>query len=219
MSNQFTFSDSQLLEKIIEYRRSVRQFRTDLPGRELITSIINAGLWAPYAGLAVNGGEDFRKFYVITSEKGFILERINDIIKEFSKGMLIQFEKTIEENTFVKEHGANFNKRLLGMTQGGVAGLTQAPCLIIVSEKKGIPSAEKQSLAHVMENMWLKATSLNLGFRLLSAFESLGDNKEFCDVLGVEYGKYAFNACIIGFALNDVSIGKRPKIEDVVKWL
>ncbi len=143
MSNQFTFNESQLLERIIEYRRSIRQFRTDLPSKEMITSIINAGLWAPYSGLAVNGSEDFRKFYVITSEKRLILERINGIIKDLSKELLIQFEKAMEENTFVKEHGEPFH----------------------------------------------------------------------------EYGKHAFNACIIGFALNDISIGKRPKIEDVIKWL
>ena len=219
MSNQFTLNESQQLERIIETRRSVRQFKTDLPSEEEIISIIKAGLWAPYAGLAVNGNENFRNFHVITSEKVFILERINNIIKEFSKEMLNNFEKTIEENPFVKEYGANFHKRLLGMVEGGVTGLTKAPCLVIAAEKKGIPSAEKQSLAHVMENMWLKATSLNLGFRLLSAFESLSDNKEFCDVLGVEYGKFAFNACIIGFALTDVSNGKRPEIEEVVKWL
>lgn len=218
LSNQFTLNESQMLDKIIENRRSVRQFKPDVPSRELITSIINAGLWAPYASLAVNANEDFRKFYVITSESGLIT-KINDIIKEHTKGFLRQFEETIEENTFFKEHGSNFHKRLLGVVQGGVAGLTEAPCLIIVSENKGLPSAERQSLAHVMQNMWLKATSLNLGFRVLSMFESISDSKEFCDVLGAEYGKNAFNACIVGYALNDIGTGKRSKIEDVVKWL
>lgn len=219
MGDQFTLNESQLLDRIIENRRTVRQFKTDVPSKELITSIINAGLWAPYASLAVNAHDDFRKFYVITSERGSVITKINDIIKEHTKGFLRQFEETMEENTFFKEHGSNFHNRLLGVVQGGVAGLTEAPCLIIVSENKGLPSAERQSLAHVMQNMWLKATSLNLGFRVLSMFESISDSKEFCDVLGVEYGKNAFNACIVGYASNNIGTGKRSKIEDVVKWL
>lgn len=97
--------------------------------------------------------------------------------------------------------------------------MIDAPCLIIVAEKKGFPPAEKQSLAHVMENMWLKSVSLNLGFRLLSIFENLNESKEFCEILGAEYGKYAFNGCIIGYPQNSPNEGKRAKLEEVVYWL
>src|SRR5665647_302111 len=44
-----------------------------------------------------------------------------------------------------------------------------APEFIVVSEKKGFPAVEQQSLAHCLENMWLKATSLDLGFQLVSS--------------------------------------------------
>lgn len=218
MSRQFTASESRILDDIIKNRRSVRQFKKDPLTEELITTILTAGLWAPYAALAVSTSYDFRQFYVIPqgSEK---LVRINDTIKEFSKGLLNQFEQQMNANPFVRENGKNFYQRLMTVVQEGVSGLIYAPCLIIVAEKKGFPPAEKQSLAHVMENMWLKSVSLNLGFRLLSIFENLNESKEFCEILGAEYGKYAFNGCIIGYPQNSPNEGKRAKLEEVVYWL
>lgn len=87
------------------------------------------------------------------------------------------------------------------------------------SRKKGIPAVEKQSLAHVIENMWLKTTSLNLGLRLISAIEGLTESREFCELLGVKYGEYAFNACIIGYPENESEKGRRPNVESVTTWL
>jgi len=70
-----------------------------------------------------------------------------------------------------------------------------------------------------MENMWLKAVSSNLGFRLLSVFESLNECEEFCEILGAEYGEFAFNGCIIGYPQSEPTEGKRANIQDLVKWL
>ncbi len=46
----------------------------------------------------------------------------------------------------------------------GIPGVSTAPYFIIIAELRGIPPAEQESLAHVLENMWLKTTALNLGF-------------------------------------------------------
>jgi nitroreductase len=218
MGNKFLVEESKVLDRIIESRRSIRLFKEEKPNKEIITDIINAGLWGPYAGLAVSSKEDFRKFYVINGGDGKLI-KLNEIIKTYLKGFLQGFEKEMKENSFVKENGVNYYKMLSGMVQGGLRGLLDAPCLIIIAEKKGIPSVEKQSLAHVIENMWLKTVSLNLGLRLISVIEGLTESKEFCELLGLDYGEYAFNGCIIGYPENDPAQGKRPNVESVITWL
>ena len=47
-------------------------------------------------------------------------------------------------------------KRLEMIANKGIPGLRTAPYFIVVAEIRGIPPAELQSLAHVVENMWLK---------------------------------------------------------------
>jgi nitroreductase len=82
-----------------------------------------------------------------------------------------------------------------------------------------MPPAEKQSLAHVVENMWLKATALGLGLRLISVIDTLTANKDFSELLGLNHGEYAYTACIVGFAAQAQQAGKRPADHDVTKWL
>ncbi len=48
------------------------------------------------------------------------------------------------------------------------SGIGSAPYFIVGAEKKGFPAVEQQFLAHCLENMWLKATALGLGFQLVS---------------------------------------------------
>jgi len=51
------------------------------------------------------------------------------------------------------------------------------PYYIVVAERSGIPPAEQQSLAHCLENMWLKATALGLGFQLVSVTAQMGRDR------------------------------------------
>jgi nitroreductase len=55
---------------------------------------------------------------------------------------------------------------------------------------KRLPASEgdilgMMSLGCVMENMWLMAESLGLGFHLLSALSALGVDEELRDILGI----------------------------------
>ena len=52
---------------------------------------------------------------------------------------------------------------------GTVPDVGTAPEFIVVAEKKGFSAVEQQSLAHCLENMWLKATALNPGFQFVSS--------------------------------------------------
>ena len=93
-----------------------------------------------------------------------------------------------------------FAMRLKSVAEGGEIGFESAPYFVVAAEKKGIPPAELQSLAHVMENMWLKATALGMGFRLISAVSQQSDNPEFCKLLGLTQGEFALVGCALGYA-------------------
>jgi nitroreductase len=209
---------SKTLRAVVEQRRTVREFKPDIPSKEAINEIVHAGLWAPYAGLAITKEKDFRRFFIIQNGNT-IMNSINELIKEQSKVSLAQMEKTFSEKPFLKEKAKGYLNRVTTMAERGFDALLTAPCLIIVGEQKGIPPSEKQSLAHVIQNMWLITTALGLGFRLISVIESLSENKDFCELLGVELGDYAFTGCIVGFALKEPEAGKRPREEEITKWL
>ena len=60
--------------------------------------------------------------------------------------------------------------------------LNGALYLIIAGERAGILPIAVESLSYCMQTMWLKATSLKIGFRPVTIVENLrlGDDDEFC---------------------------------------
>lgn len=97
--------------------------------------------------------------------------------------------------------------------------LSDCPWFYIVAEPKGVLPAAPQSIAHCLENMWLKAMALGLGFRLVSIIETMGNNEELCNLLSLEKGRYALNGCTIGYPNQEIINSKRPDIASVVIWL
>jgi len=214
----FSHEANKALDSIIENRRSVRAFKSEIPGKELIEGIVHAGLWAPYARAAITKEHDFRRFFIIQNGSPILL-RISSLIRDQSKISLAQMEKTFSEKPFLREKAKGHLARIKVMAEEGFQELLNAPCLIIISEQKGFPPVEKQSLAHVMENMWLKATALGLGFRLISVIETLSENNDFCELLGTVLGEYAFSGCIVGHAKAESAAGSRPIESEVVRWM
>ena len=81
-----------------------------------------------------------------------------------------------------------------------------------------IPPVEQQSLAHCLQNMWLKATELGLGFHLVSMTAEMIENDEFCEILQINSADYAVNGCAIGFPVSEL-VEKTNKINRIVKVL
>jgi nitroreductase len=102
---------------------------------------------------------------------------------------------------------------------GKVPGVGSAPYFIVVAEKKGFPAVEQQSLAHCLENMWLKATALGLGFQLVSATAQMDDNPKLCELLGINPGEWALNGCAVGYPAEELTSSVRPPVEKVTRWL
>ena len=125
----------------------------------------------------------------------------------------------MEHDLFLKEHGGAFCSNLKAMSQHGIPNIGKAPYYIIVAEQKGIPAVEQRSLAHCMQNMWLKSTALGLGFQLLSITAQMAEDKEFCDLLKIQLGEFALDGCLIGYPETLPPPAKRSKIDEISRWI
>ena len=125
-----------------------------------------------------------------------------------------------EANGPPRVQAAGFVSRLAMIRKMGmVPGIGTAPFTIVVAEKKGFPPIEQQSLAHCMENMWLKATALGLGFQPVSITANMADNPESRRVLGIQPGRWGLMGCAIGYPAEPLPPSIRPSAEEVTTWL
>ncbi|MDO9326740.1 MAG: nitroreductase family protein [Methanoregula sp.] len=208
------------LDQILADRRSYRQFRPEFPEEGEIRRILHAGLLAPYAAAAVGGSKDyFRRFFVMRKGSKSLNSVIPLIMKEVTV-MAQGLEMEMETNPVLRQNAVSFVQRL-GMIQkiGRVPGVGNAPYFIVVAERKGFPPVEHQSLAHCLENMWLKATALELGFQLVSITSRMSGNAEFCKIMGIPTGEWELMGCAIGYPADELSPSIRPPVEDVSRWL
>lgn len=208
---------NQALDNIIESRRSIRKFKLDVPPRELVEKIIQAGLLAPYSGLAVSM-RDFRRFIVFTRDSKSTAQAAV-LLKRRILALFKELNGQVQQNTFLREHGQAFLENLKVMSQRGVPNIGKAPYYIVVAEQKGIPPVEQRSLAHCMQNMWLKATALGLGFQLLSVTAQMAEDREFCSLLDIPLGQFALDGCLVGYGDMSPPPPKRPSAREVTRWV
>jgi nitroreductase len=83
-----------------------------------------------------------------------------------------------------------------------------------MSARKGIPPAE--ALAHCLQNMWLKATALGLGFQLISGTGEMSGNKDLCELLGIPFGGFRLDGCLIGHPDRPPAPIDRPRLVDAL---
>jgi len=63
---------------------------------------------------------------------------------------------------------------------------------------RGVEGEPAKSIAHVFQNMWLKATELAFGFMLLSPTGMLSAGKAFMAELGLTRVEWEFDGCLVG---------------------
>lgn len=214
MFEKMDHSNSMAIDEVLKARHTVRSFSPEPLKKEDVDQIIKAGLIAPFAAMAVVGRSDFRKFFIIPSGSP-MMEKIKGIIANKFPGYVEKIEKEAGPVPFVK------------MLKGGgpkmVEGLFDKPCVVIAGERWGIPAIAPESLSFSLENMWLKATSLKIGFQLLSVIsgQKLGNDKEFCDLLGITCGEYYLDGFAMGYPAANFKPApvKYPEFESSVRWL
>jgi nitroreductase len=218
MIRKFDKNANSILDDIILARRTIRAFAQEAPPREEIEQLLTAGSLAPYAALAVGGRSDFRRFVV--------LERGTPARDEAARLIQLMARERLE-----KEHRARgrapvegdrdyaYLSRLKTLAENGLPSLAAAPYYIVAAEYQGVPAAGLQSLAHVLENMWLKATALGLAFQLLSVTEAMSENEVFVRLLGLPFGEYVLDGCAVGYPAADPPQAPRPDMRSGVRWL
>ena len=209
-----------ILDEILATRRSYRMFLPVIPPEDDIRRIIHAGLLAPYAAAAVGSSKDyFRRFFVFKNGSKSMVA-VQPLIFRAVNTMAAELDHAMESNPKLRSQAVTFVERLsLIKKMGKVPGVGTAPYYIVVAEKKGFPPVGLQSLAHCLENMWLKATALELGFQLVSVTSQMSDNAEFCKVLGIPAGEWELAGCAVGYPKDELSPAIRPAVEDVTTWL
>jgi nitroreductase len=216
-------SDNQknmFLDRILAERRSYRMFKPDVPLEDAIRRIIHAGLLAPFAAAAVGNATDyFRRFFVI--RKGSeSMKAVSPLVMEQVGVMAEGLKKEMEKKPALRKMAGSFAQRLDTIRKmGRVPGIGNAPYYVIVAERRGYPPVELQSLAHCMENMWLKATALGLGFQLVSVTSQMSANPEFCKILGIPAGEWELMGCAVGYPQDELSPSIRPPVDDVTRWM
>ena len=88
-----------------------------------------------------------------------------------------------------------------------------------MAERKGFPPAEAKSIAHVLQNMWLKATELGIGFMLLTMTGMLSADAAFMAELGLAKGQWELDGCLMGLPLNPSTPSAEHLPENAVAWL
>ena len=218
MIKKFSEEANRVLDEIIEARRTIRAFAEEAPPKEVVEQIIKAGSLAPYAALAVAGRAEFRRIFIF--EKGTPARneaaRLVQLLAQ--KG----FEKMLQARGGAPVEGtrdAAYLGRLKMIAENGHPSLAVAPYYIVVAEYQGFPPAGLQSLAHVLENMWLKATALGLAFQLISVTESMAEDEAFVRLLGLPFGEYVMDGCVIGYPGADPPPAPRSNMSSAVRWL
>jgi nitroreductase len=208
------------LDQILAERRSYRLFRPEFPPEDAIRRIIHAGLLAPFAAAAVGNSTDyFRRFFVMKRGSQSMNGASSLVMAEIHR-MAERLHEEMKNNLRLREHAIVFAQRLAMIKKRGIVpGIGTAPYYIVVTERKGFPPVELQSLAHCLENMWLKATALGLGFQMVSITSEMARNPEFCKILGINPNEWEMMGCAIGYPQEILSPSIRPPVEDVTRWL
>ena len=208
------------LDEVLAGRRSYRVFRPEAPPVDAVNRIIYAGLLAPYAAAAVGKADDyFRRFFVFPIGSAGMQKAAPLIFAEVKK-MSDELEREMEKSPVLRQRAVGFVQRLAAIRKmGRVPGVGTAPYYLVAAERKGFPPVELQSLAHCMENMWLKATALGLGFQIVSITSRMGENPEFCAILGIQPGEWELMGCAVGYAQEELPPSTRPPVETVTRWL
>ena len=208
---------NKVIDQVIAFRRSIRKFKTESPSREVIEQILQAGLQAPYASASVSR-EDFRRFIVIPRESS-ATSQVAEILKRKAESWSKQLETKMQTDEFTKRRAGPFLERLKLMGEHGMPNIGKAPYYLVVAEQRGIHPIEHLSLAHCLQNMWLKAAALGLGMQLLSITQQLDTDKEFCDLIKIPMGEFAIDGCLIGCPDMKPVVPKKPDLAKVTEWI
>lgn len=212
---------NEVLDKIVLARRTTRDFRPEYPDQSAIRGIITAGLHAPYALAAVENYKDgpFRRFFIMRKDGTTIQKAsalLNAKVKEEADGIR---RKGADDRAYLLRSDSWLDRLDMFSALGHVPGVMNAPYFIVIAEHRGIPDLGEHALAHCLENMWLKATALGLGFQIISMTSYMGDDPDFCALLGLAAREWDLMGCAVGYAQKPLPPSTRDSFDNSARWL
>ena len=186
------------LYEAIHQRRSHRFYKPDMPSREALEQVIDAGLWAP-SGTNAQAWE-------ITVLAG----KARDEFVELASGAIPYMEPILEKAQIPED-----NRKLV---KGFFKNLGSAPVVIAVTVPRGpdatMDMAIIQSGAALMQNLLLAAHAEGLGTCWMTGI--LFVEKQLLDYLG-KSGQRLLAITPIGFSAKEPPVPPRKDRE--VRWL
>lgn len=173
----------EALEAILT-RRSTRKYKDEVPEKELIEKVIEAGRYAP------SGSNSQTTHFMVFTDKDVLAKMAQLVQGEFSK-------MEITEDMYVSLKGSINASR-----KGNYVFHYGAPVFIVVSNKKGYGNAMADSSC-ALENMMIAANALNLGSCWINQLHWLDENKAVRDFMiehGLKEDETITGGLILGYA-------------------
>jgi nitroreductase len=158
---------AKTLAEVIETRISTRSFAAEIPHKEDINEIVRSAVLAPYGGATGIPLSEIRKIFIL-SQGTKTMEKAREMLLTQVKRNSKKIAVLLLLLPFLRKKMRPFSNRLKAISKNGIPSLKEAAYFVIIAEKKGFPPVEKQSIAHALQNMWLSATAVGLGFQLIS---------------------------------------------------
>ena len=193
----------EALEAIVT-RRSTRRMKREVPPRELIEKVLEAGKAAPSGH-----NNHTAHFLVITKQE--VLSDLRDLVQEAFSQM------EADENTY-----ASLRHSIEASKKGGYVYDYLGPVLIVVADQKGYGNAMADS-ACALENMMIAANALDLGSCYINQLHWLDENpkvRAFLEELGLEKEETITCSMILGYGEGGLPLrGEREKRGNPVTWV
>lgn len=170
------------IEEIIKNRRSVRKFNDKPITDDELSTIVEAGRWAP-----TGGNCQTVHFLVITNKD--VLATLRLRVKEAFSVMELSDDQYISIQNSIKL-----------AKQGNYVYDYNAPVLVVVANRRGYPNAIADS-ACALQNMMLTAESMGIGSCWINQLHWLDENqhiREYLEPLGLGSDETICGAVALG---------------------
>lgn len=208
---------NRVLDHLIASRRTVRKFKEEAPPKAMIEEIIHAGMLGPFTQIMVTR-EDFRRFVVIPRESP-VTTRAAALLRRRATRLYEEMKERMERDEFYRSNGGKYLGRLEMTGPKGTPLIGNAPYYIVVADQRVVLDKSALALAHCLQNMWLKATALGLGFQLVTITEEMSGDREFCELIGIPFGEYVLDGCLVGYPDASPPPSKRPSVAEMTRWI
>lgn len=185
-------------------RRSTRRLKPDLPPRELIQQVIEAGRAAP-------SGSNSQSTHMLVITRPNVLSELAALVQRAFAAM------EVEPDAYVSlRHSVSAAKK------GGYVFHYNAPVLIVTANKKGYGNAIADS-ACTLENMMIAANALDLGACWINQLHWLDENADvraYMEALGLGKDETITGGLILGYGTDGQPIRDvLPCTGNPVTWI